>query len=386
MATSSADSTVRVWDISNQKCVQTFDDIQSTTTGLEWSFNGSLLGILTKEKILNIFDPRKEGSVLKTTTHEGARPQKLAWLGNSQHIFTAGFSKTSEREYAVWDTRDLSAPLIKKRLDDYAGIPFPYFDEDSRVLFIAGKGENAVSFFQFSTESPNYVDFLYAYKGKEPQKGFSFLPKRIVDVMQCEVARGVRLTAKTVEYVQFKVPRKSGTFQADLFPPCRSNEPAMKFEEYWTGVDKDPVRVEMRPDAQDHTQSPQRRSTFLAKLGDKSGQAQALAQEAEASSLRIQPVVSNSANEELKSEVESLTQKVEELSDHLNQSRKENQELQDRINELVSEIHQLKSELASNHGQQQNQQQEYQQYDDVQQQPQPEEGQYQQQEEGYDQQ
>ncbi len=77
----------------------------------------------------------------------------------------------------------------------------------------------------------------------------------------------------------------------------------------------------------------------MAKLGDKSGQAQALAQEAEASSLRIQPVVSNSANEELKSEVESLTQKVEELSDHLNQSRKENQELQDRINELVSEIH-----------------------------------------------
>ena len=74
MATSGADSTVRVWDISNQKCVQTFDDIQSTTTGLEWSFNGSLLAILTKEKILNVFDPRKEGSVLKTTTHEGARP------------------------------------------------------------------------------------------------------------------------------------------------------------------------------------------------------------------------------------------------------------------------------------------------------------------------
>lgn len=38
------------------------------------------------------------------------------------------------------------------------------------------------------------------------------MPKRVVDVMACEIARGVRLTAKTVEYVQFKVPRKSGTF------------------------------------------------------------------------------------------------------------------------------------------------------------------------------
>jgi hypothetical protein len=68
----------------------------------------------------------------------------------------------------VYDLRDLSQPLIKKRLDDYAGIPYPYFDDDARVLFIAGKGESAVSFFQYSTESPNYVDYLHSFKGKDP--------------------------------------------------------------------------------------------------------------------------------------------------------------------------------------------------------------------------
>lgn len=60
---------------------------------------------------------------------------------------TAGFSKVSEREYAVWDNRDLSQPLIKKRLDDYGGIPFIFYDDDLRVVYIAGKGESAVSFF-----------------------------------------------------------------------------------------------------------------------------------------------------------------------------------------------------------------------------------------------
>lgn len=99
-----------------------------------------------------------------------------------------------------------------KRLDDYAGVAFPFFDEDTKVVFIAGKGETAVSYFQYSTESPNYLDYLYAYKGKEPQKGFSFLPKRCVDLMGCEILRGVRATAKYIEYVSFKVPRKSGTF------------------------------------------------------------------------------------------------------------------------------------------------------------------------------
>lgn len=74
------------------------------------------------------------------------------------------------------------------------------------------------------------------------------MPKRCVDVMKCEIGRGVRLAAKTVEYIQFKVPRKSGSFQTDLYPPCKSSEPALKFEEWWSGVDKEPVRQEMKPE------------------------------------------------------------------------------------------------------------------------------------------
>lgn len=75
LATSAADSTIRVWDISNQKCVMTYDELKSTTTSLEWSYNGSLLGAMSKDKTLTIFDPRKEGgAVMATNTHEGARP------------------------------------------------------------------------------------------------------------------------------------------------------------------------------------------------------------------------------------------------------------------------------------------------------------------------
>lgn len=147
LASSGADNTIRIWDISQQKCAHTFDEVKNVTTGLEWSQNGSLLGAITKDRVLNIFDPRKDGAALSAQTHEGARPQKLSWLGNNNNIFTAGFSKISEREYAVFDTRDMSQPLIKKRLDDYAGIPYPFFDEDAKVLYIAGKGESNISFF-----------------------------------------------------------------------------------------------------------------------------------------------------------------------------------------------------------------------------------------------
>ena len=53
--------------------------------------------------------------------------------------------------------------------------------------------------------------------------------------MSCEIMRGVRLTAKTIEYVSFKVPRKAGTFQADLYPNCKSLSPALTFDEWWNG-------------------------------------------------------------------------------------------------------------------------------------------------------
>lgn len=71
----------------------------------------------------------------------------MLWLGDSQTILTTGFSKISERQYAVWDLRDLTQPLIMKRLDEYSGVAQPYYDEDSKVVYIAGKGESAISFY-----------------------------------------------------------------------------------------------------------------------------------------------------------------------------------------------------------------------------------------------
>lgn len=64
LASCALDSTVRIWDISQQKCASVYEDVKGITTGLEWSHNGSLLGAISKDKILSIFDPRKDGPAL----------------------------------------------------------------------------------------------------------------------------------------------------------------------------------------------------------------------------------------------------------------------------------------------------------------------------------
>ena len=129
--------------------------------------------------------------------------------------------------------------------------------------------------------------------------------------MKCEVGRGVRLTGTSIEYVAFKVPRKAGNFQSDLFPPCRAPEAASKFEEWWSGVDRDPIRMEIQPEDgnhPDHATMVQRRSTFMAKLGDKSGAAQ--------TSIQATASVSGSSNgsEAQQQQINSLQAKVDSLT------------------------------------------------------------------------
>ena len=45
----------------------------------------------------------------------------------------------------------------------------------------------------------------------------------------------------------------------------------MKFEDYWAGEDKDPIRIELKPETTIHQDnvSTQRKKTFLAKIGAK---------------------------------------------------------------------------------------------------------------------
>ncbi|MFO0006576.1 MAG: hypothetical protein ACK559_36215, partial [bacterium] len=61
----------------------------------------------------------------------------------------------SERQYAIWDTRNFATPLIKKRLDEFGSVPFLCFDEEHKIIFVSGKGESATSIFQFNTSNPN---------------------------------------------------------------------------------------------------------------------------------------------------------------------------------------------------------------------------------------
>mgnify|MGYP007061235447 CR=1 FL=1 len=61
---------------------------------------------------------------------------------------SVGFSKTSDRQYAIWDPANLSAPLANENIDTASGQLMPFYDNDTGVLFLSGKASKPIFPFQ----------------------------------------------------------------------------------------------------------------------------------------------------------------------------------------------------------------------------------------------
>jgi coronin-1B/1C/6 len=75
------------------------------------------------------------------------------------------------------------------------------------MLWLAGKGDGMIRYFDIDDSAP-YIHALSEYRTSEPHRGIAWLPKRSLDIMNCEVARAYKVTVTGVEPVSFKVPRK----------------------------------------------------------------------------------------------------------------------------------------------------------------------------------
>lgn len=242
------DHAVKVWDVSTQQSLLNIptDDIP---TCLNWSSNGSRIGVTTKDKKASIFDPRIASPALTFSPHTGSKSVRILFADNHNQILTAGFSNSNTRELKVFDPRgDMSTPLGKFDIDQSAGQMVTYYDPDTSVLFFSGKGDASIKYFEL-TGTDEQIYSLSEYRNTESHKGLAFLPKRACDSSKCEIAVSLRLMKETVIPVSFQVPRKSDLFQEDIFPDTFAGVAAMESKQYFDGENKEPVKMSMRPGA-----------------------------------------------------------------------------------------------------------------------------------------
>ena len=173
-----------------------------------------------------------------------------------------------------------------QELDQASGVMMPFFDEDTKVLFIAGKGDGNIRYYELINEAP-FCFPLSEFRTSRSQKvrlcvclsaclftlvcchhshvspgsipslttpplhcvqGVAMLPKRACNPLKCEITRMLKLTNhNSVELLSFVVPRKSDAFQEDIFPDTRSGEPSMTATEWFDGKDSPPKTMSMDP-------------------------------------------------------------------------------------------------------------------------------------------
>ncbi|XP_037327039.1 coronin-2A isoform X2 [Pungitius pungitius] len=223
-----------------------------TDVVLSMSFNteGSLLATTCKDRKVRLLDPRS-GQLQRESNCKTHKASKVLFLGNLKMLFTSGTSRYNDRQFALWDQDDLSLPLSQENLDGSSGVLFPFYDPDTHMLYLAGKGDGNMRYYEISSEKP-YIHYLTEYRSNLPQKGMGVMPKRGLDVSSCEVFRFYKLvTIKSlIEPLSMIVPRRSESYQEDIYPMTAGNKPALSAEEWLSGVDKGPVLMSLKPGSQ----------------------------------------------------------------------------------------------------------------------------------------
>ncbi|KNC46307.1 coronin [Thecamonas trahens ATCC 50062] len=246
LATSSTDLTIRLWDIEKAEEKIQLAGHTNNINDFSWNRNGSSFCSVGKDKKLKLWDPRSStDAVADTASHAGIKGSRCVFLGDREQIFTTGYSKMASREYALWDTRNLEKPMTKKSVDNSSGILMPFYDADTSMIFLAGKGDGNIRYYELVDEDP-FVCYISEYKSSDSQKGMCSVGKRSVSVNKCEIVRLLKLTNTTLEPLSFRVPRKAEIFAEDIFPDTAGGVPALTADEWFGGSDADPILVSLR--------------------------------------------------------------------------------------------------------------------------------------------
>nr|KAF6457061.1 hypothetical protein HJG63_011643 [Rousettus aegyptiacus] len=240
------DNMIIIWNVGTGEVLLSLEDMHPDIIhSVCWNSNGSLLATTCKDKTLRIIDPRK-GQVVaeRARPHEGARPLRAVFTADGK-LLSTGFSRMSERQLALWDPNNFEEPVALQEMDTSNGVLLPFYDPDSSIIYLCGKGDSSIRYFEI-TDEPPFVHYLNTFSSKEPQRGMGFMPKRGLDVSKCEIARFYKLHERKCEPIIMTVPRKSDLFQDDLYPDTPGPEPALEADEWLAGQDAEPVLISLR--------------------------------------------------------------------------------------------------------------------------------------------
>lgn len=243
-----SNTTVKVYDVTGADGREVFnfsnhgDQIQSVS----WQGDGAFLVTSCRDKKIRVIDPRAGIVVQEANGHQNIKDSRVLWLPGKDLILSTGFSQTRSREAKIWDPKNLSSPLGTIPIDSSTGTIMPFYDPDTYMTYLIGKGDTTLNFLELVDKDPYLAPA--GVDRTEQIKGAALVPKRAMDLMAGEVNRLLVLCRNSIIPVPYIVPRKSyRDFQSDLFPDTQSGEPGLTADQWLSGQNAEPKFVKLEP-------------------------------------------------------------------------------------------------------------------------------------------
>ncbi|PSR72204.1 hypothetical protein PHLCEN_2v11911 [Hermanssonia centrifuga] len=344
LATATGEHTVKLWDLANPESAKSVlsghgDTIQS----LAFNPTGTLLVTTSRDRKIRIFDPRAGGEAVRVTEgHGGVKGARVVWLGEHDRIATTGFSKMSDRQLSLWDTSSLNN-IKTTTIDQSSGVIMPYWS-DNNILFLAGKGDGNIRYYEYENDA---LYPLAEHKSSDPQRGMCFLPRRALNVADCEIARAYKIAGSSLEPIAFIVPRKADSFQSDIFPPAPSSEPSLSAGEFFSGKTAAPKYVSLENGAVFSGPPPSAATTPIAPTPTRTASAPAPQPEPVATPVYEKPKATSLATSPVASKAPSRSVSYSMDDDTSSALKEENGKLNGELRDALEKIRNLELQLET---------------------------------------
>ncbi|KAI8803308.1 hypothetical protein BJ742DRAFT_829278 [Cladochytrium replicatum] len=261
MATASADTTVRLWEIESlQDRIVLNSGNDSPAQSLTFDYCGDKLVTATTDGHLHLYDPRAFKAPVESiqSGHIAAKSCRVCWLTPENLFVSTGFKDKGEREVRVWDTRFLRKDSAEGEAGNF-GLPLaaitasgtgtallnPHWDPALPLLYCTSKGEG-IRLYELVEGDLKYINML---KVDKQATAFDLLPKTVCVTSKCEIARFLRLgTDYSIESTSVYIPRVNGEaeFQEDLYPAVAYVDPDVNASQWFDDYESiEPMMVDL---------------------------------------------------------------------------------------------------------------------------------------------